>query len=224
MPGGAVAPRKPPPTTLPVSAPPGYHYYEMHGIAYFSKLATGEKVNLGPVESPSSLVTLSGKKERMATAKMENAMATVKMESTTFGIETTKRKAAGNDDVVDLSENIPKKSRPVAARHEDIEVVQIDDDDDDLDDDEPPNTCDLPNTCDFTPPAAKKKDSRSDESSDGGETVLGSEEQDLFLSSDSYESDRGGRLHFQKWISWHPTHNWTLVKRSLHMRHQQKGS
>jgi hypothetical protein len=193
MPGGAVAPpRKPPPTTFPVSAPPGYHYYEMHGIAYILNLATGEKVNLGPVESPSSLVTPSGKKERrMANVKMENEMDVVKMESTTSTVgiveETTKRKAAGNDDVVDLSQNLPKKSRPVAAaRHEDIEVVQIDDDDDDLEDnDEPPNTCDLPNTCDFTPPAAKKKDSRSDESSDGGETVLGSEEQDLLLSSDS---------------------------------------
>jgi hypothetical protein len=58
------------------------------------------------------------------------------------------------------------------------------DDDDDFDDDEPPNACDLlPNTCDFTP-AAKKKDSTSDESSDGGETVLASQEQDLLLSSD----------------------------------------
>jgi hypothetical protein len=183
MPGGAVAPpKKPPPTTFPpVSAPPGYHYYEMHGIAYFLNLATGEKVNLGPVESPSSLVTPSGKMERMATVKMENGMATaVKMESIAVEIETAKRKVAGNDDVVDLSQNRPKKtSRPVAD--EDVEVVHIlDDDDEDLEDL-------LPNTCDFTPPAAtKKKDGRSDESSDGGETILvGSEEQDLLLSSDS---------------------------------------
>jgi hypothetical protein len=143
----------------------------------------GEKVNLGPVESASSLVTPSGKKERMATVKMESGMATVKMESITVEIETTKRKAVGNDDVVDLSQNRPKKSRPVAD--EDIEVVQIDDDDDDLDNNEPPNTCDLlPNMCDFTP-AAERKDSTSDKSSDGGETVLGSQEQDLLLSSDS---------------------------------------
>jgi hypothetical protein len=177
MPGGAAAPRKPsPPTTSPVSVPPGYHYYEMHGIAYFLQLAMGEKVNLGPVESASSLVTPSGKKEWMAIVKTETGMATVKMESITVEIETTKRKVAGNDDVVDLSQNRRKKSRPVAD--EDVEVIQIlDDDDDDLDGL-------LPNTCDFTP-AAKKKDSTSDESSDGGETILGSQEQDLLLSSDS---------------------------------------
>jgi hypothetical protein len=182
MPGGAAAPtRKPsPPTTSPVSVPPGYHYYEMHGIAYFLQLATGEKVNLGPVEPASSFVAPSGKKERMATVKMETGMATVKMESTTV-VETTKRKVAGNDDVVDLSQNRPKKSRPVAD--EDVEVVQIldDDDDDDLLEEDL-----LPNTCDFTPAAKQKKDrSTSDESSDGGETVLGSQEQDLLLSSDS---------------------------------------
>jgi hypothetical protein len=182
--GGAVATRMPPPTTSPVSVPPGYHYYEMHGIAYFLKLLTGEKVNLGPVESASSLVTPSGIKERMVTVKMERGVATVKMESITVEIETTnKRKVAGNDDVVDHSQNRPKKSRPAAD--EDVEVVQIDDDDDDFDDHESPNTCDLlPNTCDFTP-AAKKKDSTSDKSSDGGETVLGSQEQDLLLSSGS---------------------------------------
>jgi hypothetical protein len=186
IPGGAAAPtRKPsPPTTSPVSVPPGYHYYEMHGIAYFLQLATGDKVNLGPVEPASSFVAPSGKKERMATVKMETGMATVKMELTTVEIETTKRKVAGNDDVVNLSQNRPKKSRTVAD--EDVEVVQIlDDDDDDLDDL-------LPNTCDFTPAAKQKKDSTSDESLDGGETVLGSQEQDLLLSSDSYESDRGG--------------------------------
>jgi hypothetical protein len=198
MPGGAVAPeRKPPPTTTspttsppPVSVPPGYHYYEMHGIAYFLKLSTGEKVNLGPVDSASSLVTPSGKNERMATVKIESAgMATVKMESTTTAvdttIETTKRKTAGNDDVIDLSQNEPPKKNRVAA-HGDIEVVEIDDDDDNFEDDEASNTSDLlPNTCDFTP-AAKKRDGTSDESSDGGETVLGSpQEQDLLLSSDS---------------------------------------
>jgi hypothetical protein len=78
-----------------------------------------------------------------------------------------------------------KKCRPAA--YEDVEVVQIDDDsdDDDFDEDELPNTCNLlPNTCDFTP-AANKKDNTSDESSDGGETVLESQEQDLLLSSDS---------------------------------------
>jgi hypothetical protein len=186
MPGGAAAltRKPPPPTTSPVSVPPGYHYYEMHGIAYFLQLATGEKVNLGPVEPASSFVAPSGKKERMATVKMETAgMATVKMESTTTVVlETTKRKVAGNDDVVDLSQNRPKKSRPVAD--EDVEVVQIldDDDDDDLLDEDL-----LPKTCDFTPAAKQKNKDRStsDESSDGGETVLGSQEQDLLLSSDS---------------------------------------
>jgi hypothetical protein len=130
-------------------------------------------VNLGPVESASSFVTPTVKKERMVTVKMER-MAAVKMESISVEIEATKRKAAGNDDVVDLcSQNLTKKSRPPAA-DEDVEVTQIDDDDDDdFDEDESPNICDLlSNTCDFTP-AANKKESPSNESSDGGETILG---------------------------------------------------
>jgi hypothetical protein len=101
--GGAVATRMPPPTP-PVSVSPGYHYYQMHmGIAYFVKLSTGEKVNLGPIESASSFVTLTVNTERMVTVKMERV---------TVEIETTKRKAAGNDEVVDLSQNMTKKSRP----------------------------------------------------------------------------------------------------------------
>jgi hypothetical protein len=88
------------------------------------KLLMGEKVNLGPVKSASSLVMPSGKKERMATVKMERGVATVKKESNMVEIETTNmRKVAGNNDVVDLSQNQPKKSRPAAD--EDVEVVQI---------------------------------------------------------------------------------------------------
>jgi hypothetical protein len=160
----------------PISVPPGYHYYQMHGTAYFLKLSTGKKVNLGPVDSGSSFVTPPPiiKKER----------AIVKMEPVSSKFGATKRAAVV---VLDLSET--KKSR--SAAHDDVEVVEILTDDDDDDDESAKKTCDLPNTCDFAfpkkelfTPSAKKGDSNSKES-DGGETVLGSQEEDLLLSSDS---------------------------------------
>jgi hypothetical protein len=160
----------------PISVPPGYHYFQMHGTAYFLNLSTGEKVNLGPVDSgSSSFVTPPTIKKERAIVKMEPVSSS--------NLGATKRAAVV---VLDLSET---KKRRSAAKDDDVEVVEILTDDDD--DDSVKKTCDLPNTCDFAfpkkelfTPSAKKGNTNSDES-DGGETVLGSQEEDLLQSSDS---------------------------------------
>ncbi len=49
----------PTPTTLPphiLFVPPGSHYYELNGNCYFLNLASGEKVELGPVEPMPTLM------------------------------------------------------------------------------------------------------------------------------------------------------------------------
>jgi hypothetical protein len=163
----------------PISVPPGYHYYQMHGTAYFLKLSTGEKVNLGPVESGSS----SSFAVTPTTIKKERGVVKIEPVSSKFG----GRKRAAVD--VALLDPTQTKCRRSAA-DDDIEVVEILTDDDD--DDSAKKTCDLPNTCDFAfaarkelfTPSLKKGDGKTEES-DGGETVLESQEEDLLLSSDS---------------------------------------
>jgi hypothetical protein len=125
---------------------------------------------LGPVESGSSLVTPT-------TIKKERAIVKIEPVSPQFG--ATKRTA-----VVVLDPSEMKKRR--SAADDDIEVVEILTDDDES----AKKNCDLPNTCDFAFPRKElftpsgKKGERNSEKSDGGETVLGSQEEDL-LSSDS---------------------------------------
>jgi hypothetical protein len=148
----------------PVAVPPGYHYYQMHGTAYFLKLSTGEKVNLGPVA--------------VTPAKIKKERATVKIEPVSPQFGVSRKRAA----VELLDPSATKKSRSVAG--EDIEVVEILTDDDD-DDESVRKTCDLPDTCDFTFPEKVLTPSAKSEDSDGGETVLGSPQEEDLLLSDS---------------------------------------
>jgi hypothetical protein len=102
-------------------------------------------------------------------------------------VSSSKLGATKRAAVVVLDPSKTKKRR--SAADDDVEVVEILTDDDD--DESAKKTCNLPNTCDFAfpkkelfTPSAKKGNSNSEES-DGGETVLGSQEEDLLLSSDS---------------------------------------
>ena len=169
-----------PPTSSAPEAPPGYHYYELKGRAYFLELATGKSLALGSVmestsninspidpidlEGTSSFVTPSAKKSRMR-SKDESSRIVKK--------EPSVKKEPDYDD--DDDDNEVVYVRMVKKRRVEEVVELIDDDDvvaeEVLEMDQSQVTIsDLPETCDF----AKK--CLSDDESNGSDTTVTSKD------------------------------------------------
>jgi hypothetical protein len=137
-------------TTPAPSAPDGYHYYQFNGNAYFLDLQSGNKVELGPVESSSSIRPIDLDATSFVTPSAKKERVRIKKES----VSIKKERAS----VAHVSRRMTKKRR----------VDGIDDDDDEVEVIEQveiqnapsqdwPQTCDLPKTCDFTKDPMTKK-------------------------------------------------------------------
>ena len=170
-----------PPRSSAPEAPPGYHYYELKGHAYFLELVTGKPLALGSVESTStispidpidlegtsSFVTPSAKKSRM---RINEESSIVKKEIVKKEPVKKEPDIMGGDDDDDDDDNEVVYVRMVKKRRVE-EVVEVIDDDEVVEeevlemDQSQETISDLPQTCDF----AKK--CLSDDESDGSDTM-----------------------------------------------------
>jgi hypothetical protein len=173
------------------SVPPGYHYYEMSGMAYFLNLSSGEKVELGPVKSSrstpidleasfggSSFVTPCVKKApRMITKRKKAPMVLSEFNG-------------DNEEVV----YVPRRTKKIQR----VETEQIQHQDA-VEEDESEvevvlevESDDLPRTSNFAGSAARRSNQEEDDESDEEETVVDGSQSPNLLEEAANDKDTEG--------------------------------